>query len=625
MRSLLLLTAAALAANAPALAGPADELIVTGTRLAAEEAKLPSAATVLDGAEIEARDDSGLVDLLRGVPGLQVVQPGAGGVSQVFIRGGEPNFTVFLLDGIRVNDPNNTRGGSFDLASLNLFDVERVEIVRGPQSSIYGSDGLAGVINVITPAGGGALAASVEGEAGGDDFTRASVRVSGPAGPGGFSAQVTSRDDGEAVPGSTYEADTASARLRLAPAGGLGGNLYLRWADTEGTSFPDQSGGPEYAVWRGLDRRSAEDLSVGADFRWALGERLALEGLVSRYDRSDEYDSPGIAPGDQVPPNGAENDLERDNASLRLTATVADRWTATAGVDWQREDGTSDGYIAFAPDFVLPNSFSLDRDILGVFAEGRLQATDALLLQASARHDEPDEESGETTGRVGAVLSFAEGRTRLRANWGTGFKLPSFFALGSPLVGEPNLRPEKSESLDLGVTQSLGTAAELGVTLFDNDYEDLIDFDPDTFRNVNRDEVDTRGVELGAGWTVSPALALRVHATYTDIDVKGSDRVFLQRPDWRGGAALRWAPVAGWLVDLDWLYVGDSLDNSLPTGQVELDAYHRVDLAVGWQATAQLRVALAVDNLLDADYEESVGFPAAGFRPRLSVRYDFGG
>lgn len=625
MRPLLLLTAAALAANAPALAGPADELIVTGTRLAAEEARLPSAATVLDGAEIEARDDSGLVDLLRGVPGLQVVQPGAGGVSQVFIRGGEPNFTVFLLDGIRVNDPNNTRGGSFDLASLNLFDVERVEIVRGPQSSIYGSDGLAGVINVISPAGGGALAASVEGEAGGDDFTRASVRVSGPAGPGGFSAQVTSRDDGEAVPGSTYEADTASARLRLAPAGGLGGNLYLRWADTEGTSFPDQSGGPEYAAWRGLDRRSAEDLSVGADFRWALGGRLALEGLVSRYDRSDEYDSPGIAPGDQVPPNGAENDLGRDNASLRLTATVADRWTATAGVDWQREDGTSDGYIAFAPDFVLPNSFSLDRDSLGVFAEGRLQATDALLLQASARHDEPDEESGETTGRVGAVLSLAEGRTRLRANWGTGFKLPSFFALGSPLVGEPNLRPEKSESLDLGVTQSLGTAAELGVTLFDNDYEDLIDFDPDTFRNVNRDEVDTRGVELGAGWTVSPALALRAHATYTDIDVKDSDRVFLQRPDWRGGAALRWAPAAGWLVDLDWLYVGDSLDNSLPTGQVELDAYHRVDLAVGWQATTQLRVALAVDNLLDADYEESVGFPAAGFRPRLSVRYDFGG
>jgi len=608
----------------PAGAGPADELVVTGTRLAAEESKLPSAATVIDRPEIEARNDTGFADLLRDVPGIQVVQPGAGGVTQLFMRGGEPNFTVVLLDGIRVNDPNNTRGGSFDLASLNLADIERVEIVRGPQSSIYGSDGLAGVINVISPGGTPELRASVEAEAGGDDFGRASLRVSGPVGAGGFSLQATTRDDGEAVPGSTYDADTVSAGLRLAPAGAISGNLYLRYADTAGTSFPDQSGGPEYAVWRELDQRSAEDFSAGGDFRWTVSDVLAVEGLVSRYDRSDEYDSPGIAPGDQVPPNGADNDLTRDNAALRVTAAQG-AWTATAGVDWQREDGRSEGYVAFAPDFILPNSFQLDRDILGVFAEARLQATGALLLQGSVRHDEPDEESGETTGRLGAVVSLNDGRTRVRANVGTGFKLPSFFALGSPLVGEPNLKPEKSESLELGLIQSVAATGEVSVTLFDNEYEDLIDFDPDTFRNVNRDEVDTQGIEVAAAWAPAAALALRAHATYTDIDVKGSDRVLLQRPDWRGGAALRWLPADDWSVDLDWLYVGDTVDNSIPTGQLTLDDYHRVDLAVAWQLLPALRLSLAVDNLLDASYEESVGFPAAGIRPRLAVRYDFGG
>jgi vitamin B12 transporter len=180
--------------------------------------------------------------------------------------------------------------------------------------------------------------------------------------------------------------------------------------------------------------------------------------------------------------------------------------------------------------------------------------------------------------------------------------------------------------VDAGVTQLLlsGTA-EVSVTLFDNDYEDLIDFDPDTFRNVNRDEVTTRGVEFAATWSASPDLRLRAHATWTDIDVKDSDRELLQRPDWRGGVALRWAPAEDWLLDLDWLHVGNVLDSSIPTGILELDAWNRVDLSLGWMVTPRLRLALAVDNLLDVDYQEAIGFPAAGIRPRLGVRYLFGG
>jgi outer membrane cobalamin receptor len=630
MRSPAVLTALALAAFVRIASGAPAEVLVTGTRLAAEEAKLPAASTVIPAQEIEARGDTGVIDLLRAVPGIQVVQPGAGGVTQLFMRGGEPNYTVFLLDGIKVNDPNNTRGGSFDLASLNLADIGRVEIVRGPQSSIYGSDGLAGVINFISPAGGGPLSATVEGEGGGDEFARGSLLLSGPAGAGGFSLQLTSRDDGEAVPGSTYEANTASGRLRLVPAESLDANLYARFADTDGTSFPDQSGGPGLAVLRTLDHASAHDLSVGADFDWRISDLLAVQGLVSRYERRDQYDSPGIAPGvrDPVPANGARNELERDNASLRLSAGRGERWSATAGVDFQREDGESDGYVSFGPGMSLPNSFTLDRDIYGIFVEGRARLGERLLLQASLRHDDPDEVSGETTERVGAMYSLNGGATRLRANWGTGFKLPSFFALGSPLVGNPDLAPEKSESLDVGVIQRLGERLEASVTLFDNEYEDFIDFDEDTFSSVNRDRVDTRGVELGAAWDVTPALNLRAHATWTDIEVHDpeiGDRELLQRPDWRGGATLRWMPREAWLVDLDWLYTGEVFDDSIPTGQVTLDDWHRVDLNFAWQATARLRVALAVDNLLDADYEEAIGFPAPGIRPRLSARYRFGG
>jgi outer membrane cobalamin receptor len=609
-------------AAAPAVAaGPLEQVIVTGTRLSAESADLPGASTVLDGEEIAACGDAGVPDLLRSIPGIQLVQPGAGSVPQLFTRGAEPNFTVFMVDGIKVNDPNNFRGGSFDLAALNLAEIERVEIVRGPQSSIYGSDSLAGVVNFISPGGGDELAAAIEGEMGTDDFARGGFALTGPTGAGGFSLRLTHRDDGEAVPGSTYEADTLTGRLRFAPAEGLGGNLYGRFADTEGTSFPEQSGGPELAVLRTLDRTSASDFAIGGDFAWVLSDVLTVQGLASRYDRRDRYDSPGIAPGDLVPPNGAHNDLDRNNAALRLTASRGGRWTGTAGVDFQHESGESVGYVGFTPDMRVPNTFALARDILGLFVEARGKPVESLLLQASLRHDEPDRTGGETTGRIGAAWSPNDGRTRWRANWGTGFKLPSFFALGSPLVGQPRLRPEQSESIDFGVTQRLGEVADISATLFDNHYKDLIDLDPDTFRNINRDEVTTRGVEIGGTWSLSPGFALRCHVTWIDIDVKDSDRQLLQRPDWRGGAVLRWTPRQGWLVHLDWLYVGEVLDNSMPTGQIELDDYHRVDLSIGWQPTPRLRIALAIDNLLDAEYQEAVGFPAAGLRPRLSARY----
>lgn len=628
LAAVLLLPAGVAAADTPT--DNPGELVVTGTRLSAEEAILPNSTTVIDQQQIEDRNPSDVVDLLRNEPGLHVNQAGAGGVTQVFMRGSEPNFTVFLIDGIKVNDLNNTRGGSFDLAALNLADIERVEIVRGPQSSIYGSDGLAGAINFISRVGGDRPSANVEVEAGGDGFRRGTVQAGGPAdslfGDGArYSLQATSRDDGEAVSGSTYKANTVSGRLRLTPGDAIVANVYARYAGTDSTSFPEQSGGPELAVLRTLDHAEADEYNLGADLDWTLDSRWSLQASASLYDRSDDYASPGISPGDQVPPNGASNDLDRYNAAMRATVRSGARLVTTFGADFQRESGDSDGYVDFAPDMRVPNSFALARNIVGVFAETRYRPGNQWVLQASVRHDEPNATSGKTTGKLGAIYTLPNDSTRLRFNWGSGFKLPSFFALGSPLVGEPNLKPETSHGFDVGVSQSfLDDAAEASLTAFDHDYKDLIDFDPDTFKNVNRDTVTIHGVEFAGHWAVSGALRLRAEATWTDIDVRHSDRQLLQRPDWRGGAGLRWTPLAHWLFDLDWLYTGRTLDSSIPTGVVPLAPWNRVDVNAQWKATPRLTVSLAVDNLLDGSYEEAVGFPAGGIRPRLSVGYRFG-
>ena len=608
----------------------AEVLVVTGTRLSDTVNRLSNSTSIIDLQEIEARNDASFVDLLRGVPGIQVTQPGGrGGVASLFLRGGEPNFTVFMIDGIQVNDPTNTRGGSFDLGTLSLADVERVEIVRGPQSSIYGSDALSGVINVITKSGTDKLTASLEGELGGDDYERGFAEVSGPIGDsGGFSIQGVSLDDGDPVEGSKFELNSVAGKLSWQGWDGLDLQVHGRYADSNGRTFPEDSGGPDFAVIRLVDRKAADDFTIGGDIAWRLNGAWEFIGVASYYDRSDNFVSPGIAAGvrDAVPANGTDSDLDRTNASLRTRFTPVDRLAATVGVDFEREDGQSDGFVEVGPGFELPNSFELKRDIWGVFGEVRFDLLENWLIQGSVRHDDPDEASSETKGKIGTVWALNEGRTRLRANWGKGFKLPSFFALGSSLVGNPDLLPEESESVDVGVQQTLlGESLIVDLTLFYNEFDNLIDFDFDLFTNVNRDSIETQGVELGLDYQITERLGLTGHATYTDIDFRNSDGKLRQRPDWRGGADLRWQPAEAWLVNVGWLYVDETFDSSVPTGARTLESYHRVDANLQWQATERLRLALAVDNLLDEDYEEAIGFPAPDLRARFSARYRFGG
>ncbi len=607
-----------------------ERLVVTGTRLEDSAERLPNTMSVVDLVDIEARNNSSLVDLLRAQPGLHLTQPGGrAGVASLFLRGGEPNSTVFLLDGIRVNDLNNTRGGSFDLATLGIDEVERIEIVRGPQSSIYGSDALSGVVNVITRGGSDKLSGGLTGEIGGYDYHRANVELTGPIGDaGGFSVRAGTLDDGEPVPGGTFELNTVSGKFEWRPGANFGLNAYARFADSEGTTFPEDSGGPELAVIREVDQKQAEDLTIGADFDWRFASGWALAGLANHYEREDETLSPGIAPGvrDPVPPNGAHSELERSYASLRLSATPAEPIDISFGFDFQREQGRSDGFVEFFPGFEIPTSFDLERDILGVFGELRYAVSDQLTLLGSLRHDDPDGSSGQTTGKLGGLLSLNDDRTQIRANWGTGFKLPSFFALGNPLVGNPGLKPEESESFDLGLRQSFfDRRLTADITLFYNDYTNLIDFDSDLFTNVNRAAVETRGLELSIDYAVTGQLDLLGHATYTDIDPADSDVTLRQRPEWRGGADLRWRPAEAWLMNLSWLYVGSSFDSSVPTGGLTLASYNRVDLNLSWDPTKYLRLALAVDNLLDEDYEEAIGFPAPGIRGRFTLRFRFGG
>ena len=618
----------AMPANADDSDDPLDIIVVTGSRVSDLLADLSNSTSVISLADIEAQNQASVLDLLRESPGVQVTQPGGrGGVASVFIRGGEPNFTMVLLDGVRLNDPNNTRGGSFDFSTLNIQDIERIEIVRGPQSAIYGSDALSGVINIITKARSDNLGVGLHAEVGEDSYERFAIEASGPISEtGGFSLRAATLDDGDATVGNSYKSDSLTGKLVFGSNENWDIRIFGRYSDNEGTSFPEDSGGAELAVLRDLDIKSSEDLSFGLAGSLAIATDWKLNYTASSYDHEDSYVSPGVVPGvrDGVPPNGADSKLDRSSISANVVGDFTDTLRATFGVDYHDEEGSSIGFVEFAPGFSIPTEFAIDRNVTGVFVEMQYKPTTNATLLASLRNDDPDAESGETTAKLGALVDFNDGRTTLRANWGEGFKLPSFFALANPLVGNPNLKSEQSESADIGVTQRfLDDKLATTVTLYRSEFTDLIDFDFDLFTNVNRTEVTAQGAEFEIDYRLSAALALAAEIMYLDLDVKDSDTPLRQRPDWRGSVSMLWDPAEDWRLQASWIYQGETFDSSIPTGGLTLDSYNRVDTTLSWAAMERMNLLLSIDNLFDEDYAEAIGFMSPGRRARLALRYRF--
>src|SRR6185312_10042310 len=247
----LLLPCAAVAQNAE---HAPEKIIVTATRLGDDDTR--ANVSVLDASQIAARNPSSVVDLLRDLPGLYVQQSGGrGSVVSVFTRGAQPNFTLVLLDGVKANDPTNTRGGSYDFSTLDLNDVERIELVRGPASAIYGSDALSGVINIISRHGSTAPDAGLSAEGGSFGYVRAAGHVSGPIGGATANLGLSYTDSGMPVEGGSLKGTNLDGALDLPEVAGTAISVTGRYNNSIATSFPDSSGGPRLSVLRTLDHR----------------------------------------------------------------------------------------------------------------------------------------------------------------------------------------------------------------------------------------------------------------------------------------------------------------------------------------------------------------------------------
>ncbi|MGH7671885.1 MAG: TonB-dependent receptor plug domain-containing protein [Gemmatimonadales bacterium] len=603
-------------------------VVVTATRLPVPVDIVASAVTVISGAELRAQGVRSVAEALRHVPGVAVVETGSfGGQTSLFLRGGESDYVKVLLDGV----PLNQAGGGLDLADLTTDNVDRIEVVRGPASVLYGSDAMTGVIQIFTRTGEGAPRVEAELRAGTYGTTEGAIEIGGGAGAVSYSARASRfGSDGLYAHNNQYRNTVVSARVRVAPDARTDASLSYRYGD-DVYHFPtDEKGLPADSNKFGGER--------GPTLSLAVGRVLGGGGLEARVEGSlrearlmfiDDPDSPAE--------DGAfwSRDYVR-RARGGVLLTWRPRGAAlTAGVDY--EDERQRGRSVFSASYgTFPDSIAVRRWTAGYYAQGLLGTTGSVAVTLGARVDDNSQFGGHATFRAGATWRL-DANTRLRATVGTGFKEPTFFEnFASGFVrGNPNLDPERSRSWEAGLEHTIpGGRLSFAVTYFDQRFRDLIEFTltpppPDSVNYFNVEGASADGVEAAVSATVTPGVAVDVRYTYLDTRVEeagldgGADGLFvtgqrlLRRPAHTVAPQLAAALGARARVTVGARWVGerDDLDFARPAGdrRVTLPAYTRVYLAAEYDLRRPGLVLTArLENAFNDGASEISGFRSRG-------------
>ncbi len=645
---LALIALATLALAAPAALPGQDEAAAEaeGRDGSAPETVFYETATVraraLDGATasvqvVEARDLEGLAvrdaaEALRLVPGAWVLgNDSSAALAGVSLRGGDANFSLVLIDGVPMADSTDQYGGAFPLGSVGAAEIERLEVVRGPLSSFYGSSSLAGAVQLITAAPRDE-APFLGWSAHAGDHDHLSGRLSwgraGESSHGSINAAV--REERGRVGEDALEQQTLSARWgrNLGEASAL--RLSGRFSDWRADDYPDGSGGP---IFGSGDLRESDhgDLGLAATVDLGAGKAWRHTLRSTLYEHALDRDSPPIVP--VVPPISESTDFN----DLRVAWTGAFAPAGGApyeiglGVEGLAEEGRNRSLLLLPPYFggPLAGDYLIERERAGAFAEWRW-GRGGFVAEIGARADFFEGEGEEFSPRVGLRYAPGGASWSVRASAGEAFKLPSLYALATPraIGGNPDLQAETSAGADLGVEFRARVGAERGgslrggVTLFSNRFENLIDFDFDTFQIVNRSKVDAEGLEAFLVWNPSARVEVDVRATSQDTEDLATGRPLRRRPDLYGGIGVRVDVSESVRLGFEARHTGSYLDEQIPAPfRTSVAGRDLVGLSLAWQAAERWRVSLRADNAFDESYETQVGFPGPERSVRIGVRY----
>jgi vitamin B12 transporter len=582
-----------------------DQIVVTASAVAESVESTPAAVSVITRKEMDEREARDVVDVLREVPGLSVARTGSPGkITSLFIRGGSSKQALVLWNGVEMN---NAYFSAYNFGQLSTSGVEKVEIVRGPYSALYGSDAVSGVVNVLTSPARSTLRVAVE--AGENDFRNG--ELSGALVRGSWSAHGTfeHRSDEGFAPNDDFAGDTWVAGAQASPRPNFTIGVIAR-RNSYDLGIPRNANADFTAFVPTLHRREE-----GWERQIVIPAQLQLGGFKYEIRLADNHREERFA--DPEGPFGAES-------------AFTDSFTRSARGSIQSSK-TSAGVITFGGEWETSevdhtDSFGLDvrersRDSRSLFIEDRisfaLRGGTSLEIAAGARYDDFDTFGGETSPRL--ALALIEHDRKWRAAYGEGFRAPAIGELYAPFFGNADLHEERSKNFEAGFDQYV-RGATLSVTAFRSDYDDLISFDGKTFRFGNISRAKAHGVEFGGSKRFGP-LDASVSYTWLKAVDEATNEQLLRRPKNSGSLALRYH--AGALsTQLVVTHSGARPDvtDLLPFGTVTNAEFTTADVTLRYEL-GHLIPFIRISNVLDEHYEEVFGYPSAGRRIVAGVRY----
>ncbi|GAB4535537.1 MAG: TonB-dependent receptor [Thermodesulfovibrionia bacterium] len=585
------------------------EVVVSAAKIEELVEETTSDVIVITEREIKEMNVEFVPDVLKMVTDLNLIQNGgAGKLAEVFLRGGSAKHTMVMIDGVRVK---STTTGSFDFSGISVDDIERIEIVKGPQSTIYGSEAMAGVINIITKRGKGKPKITTSIEAGSYGTFKPSVSVSG--GDKGYDYRLTGSyfyTDGISVARDGTEKDgyrnaSISGRFGFRPMERLelelSGRYYYDRSELDAFKKDD----PNYV-------QHGHHYIVSAKGKVYLSNTWEQILTLSRTWDSWRYRDPDTSW------NNADITTAMNTIDWQHNIYPTDNYTLTVGAEYRKEDGENEGV------------FDESVDNRAIYINNKLKLlNEDLIINAGLRYDDHETFGDETTYRIGAIYNIKSADLKVKGSYGTGFRAPTLNELfyndpwGSH--GNPDLKPERSNSWEIGVEKEIiKDRASISLTYFNQEYKDLIQWvesPPDSWiyipQNVARAEI--IGFEISGYVRLTDNIRLTTGYTHLDTEDKDTGNELPRRPTDKVNISLECSKDNA-TVTLGYTFAGKSYDDA--NNLNELSSYSLVNISGDYKIAKGVNIFGRIENLLDEDYEVASGYNSPGFSAYAGIRLE---
>ena len=624
----LLLPAGRLAAQEP----PRDlePVVLTATKLETPAEQLGASVTVVPGDDVPKYHFETVEDVLRNVPGVDIRRAGSlGKLSNISIRGANANQVQVLVDGVRVKSPTT---GQADLSDISPDLIERIEVIRGPQSTLYGADAIGGVVNIITKKGKGLFSATAEGGAGNYDTYTGRGWFSGTYSLLNYSGSISHLESNGQFQNDSSDKNAVNLRLGVSLPWETSLGFTLRWVRNEtglpvkfvSTSVPPL---PEEPIIDRNNRQISETLVMALTGHTKPFEWWEVDLRGGRYQNKTAFiDLPDPADECPFPPCEFPGrfDVERWEAELVNHFHVGKWSTSSIGLEYRTDDGVAQG----------STPFEASSHTKSAFFQQTFRFWDRLFMSAGFRVEDNSVFGTNWTERGSLAYLIREWGTKIHGGAGSGFRAPTVNDLFFPGFSDPTLKPETGFSWDVGVDQKLWKdRIRLGLTYFHNDFKNLIGFTfiatPPFVKGVNTGRARAEGVEFVSEVDILKNLTASLNYTYTESEDLQTHRLLAREPRNRLNLRLTWQPIPTLELFGEGQWVSKQFEPAVSPAWVWNDGYTVINAGATYRLFQRYAFIQGVDlwtriqNLTNESYSEVRGFPALGINALVGARMTF--